>query len=103
MLVTLPLIPRGAGWREQDDGRAFCLALRAHMRSIERRLQITATAEGQLALELAGKEIHRLADQEGMTDAVEPGRERRHAALFGLAASDPVRSEERRVGKEGRS
>ena len=44
----------------------------------------------QLALELAGEQLGRLADQEGVADAVEPGRERRHAALLRLAAQDPV-------------
>src|SRR5579871_2773245 len=90
MLVALPLVPRGAGRRQQHDRGAFRLTLYQRMSGVERRLQVAAAVERHLALELASEQLGRLADQEGMADAVEPGREWRHAALLRLAAQDPV-------------
>ena len=74
MLVTLPLVPRGAGGRQQHHRRPLCLALRAQMRGIERRLQVAATVEGDLAVELVGEQLAGLADQEGVPDALESAR-----------------------------
>ena len=90
MLVTLPLVPRGAGRRQQHHGRCRGLALRQRMRRIERRLEIAAAGVGNLAVELAGEKFSRLTDQKGVADAIEPRRERLDAALFRLAPQDPV-------------
>src|SRR5205814_10141550 len=90
VLVALPLVPRGAGRRQQDDRWAFRFMLGERMRSIERRLQVATAIESHLAVELAREQIGRLADQEGMADALEPWRERGDAALLRLATEDPV-------------